>query len=418
MIRGTTTTVGAALIVAGTIATAQAGGLERSSQDFDILFEPGTRIESGVTYVKPERKLKNIRGSAVGPLTGGRNPATGNPADPRTWRPYETETDESKGYAVPKFSAKVDLTDDLACAAQYREPWGGHTDVGMGTVAMYNAIEQEITSRDYGLNCSYRFAAGEKGYFRILGGVSYQELTGYQSRYLPMNYPAAGLPFRVGELDVDDNSWGWRLGAAYEIPEYAMRASVVYQSRVKYNLEGTITNLYPFVIPVEGEVESPDSVEVKFQTGIAPNWLAFGSVKWTNWSIVTTVPFSNTSGAIPIPVGREITALDLYYRDGWTITGGIGHKFNDQWSAAASVTWDRGTSTGLSTLTDTWTLGLGTVYSPNERFEIRLAGAVGLMTSGTMDNRVVAGEPSLGGYIADFDDDFVGALSVSAKLKF
>nr|WP_082766207.1 OmpP1/FadL family transporter [Paramesorhizobium deserti] len=414
MIRGTTKTiVGAALIAAGAIGSAQAGGLERSSQDFDILFEPGTRIESGVTFVMPQRKLRNIRGSAVGTATGGINPRTG--------RPYKTSVDEAVDYAVPKFSAKVDLNDDLACAAQYREPIGIHTDVGTDTAAMYVAIEQEITSRDYGLNCSYRFVAGEKGYFRILGGVSYQEVEGYQSRFLPRGFPDNPLGrlegFRTGYLNVEDKSWGWRLGAAYEIPEYALRASVVYQSRVKYNLEGTITGLFSQtvpVIPVEGEAEVPDSVEVKFQTGIAPNWLAFGSVKWTNWSIVKDIPFYNTAAGL-IPVGARITGLDLYYQDGWTISGGVAHKLNDQWSVASSLTWDRATTTGLTSQTDVWTLGLGTVYSPNERFEVRLAGVVGLLTSGTMDNRRTSG---LAGYVADFDDDFVGALSISAKLKF
>jgi len=410
MNRGTKTLVGAALIAAGSIGGAQAGGLERSSQDFDILFEPGTRIESGVTFVMPQRKLKNIRGSAVGAATGGINPRNG--------RPYGTSVDEAVDYTVPKFSAKVDLTNDVACAAQYREPIGIHTDVGTDTAAMYVAIEQEITSRDYGLNCSYRFAAGEKGYFRILGGVSYQEVEGYQSRYLPAGYPpplGASLPFRTGYLNVEDKSYGWRIGAAYEIPEYALRASLVYQSKIKYDLEGTITGLFPFTIPVEGEAEVPDSVEFKFQTGIAPNWLAFGSVKWTHWSIVDDIPFYNTSGAIPVPVGARITALDLYYQDGWTISGGVAHKLNDQWSVAGSLTWDRATTTGLTSQTDIWTLGLGTVYSPNERFEVRLAGVVGLLTSGTMDNRPTSG---LTGYVADFDDDFVGALSISAKLKF
>lgn len=115
---------------------------------------------------------------------------------------------------------------------------------------MFTAIEQKISSHDYGVNCSYRFVAGEKGYFRILGGVSYQELKGEQTRLIPgispnMNptkFPFPG-PVRVASLDAEDQSVGWRLGAAYEIPEYAMRATLVYQSEVKYDLEGTIDNL-------------------------------------------------------------------------------------------------------------------------------------------------------------------------------
>ena len=49
--------------------------------------------------------------------------------------------------------------------------------------------------------------------------------------------------------------------------------------------------------------------------------------------------FSPVTG-LPSPV-----SFDLFYRDGWTVTGGVGHKFTETISGAASITWDRGTST-------------------------------------------------------------------------
>src|SRR5690606_20593469 len=97
-------------------------------------------------------------------------------------KPFDTEVDEGKTYWVPKLSAKIQLTDELGCAVQYREPWGIDTDSGINNARMFSAIEQEISSRDYGLNCAYRFSAGEKGFFRTLGGVSYQELKGRQTK--------------------------------------------------------------------------------------------------------------------------------------------------------------------------------------------------------------------------------------------
>lgn len=405
----------------GSAVAAHAGGFERSSQDFDILFEKGNVVDTTGTYVAPQRKLKNIHGSPIGAMTGGINPITK--------RAYETEVDEAKGYWVPKASAKFDLTDDFACAAQYRQPWGIHTDVGVDTVRMYTAIEQKISSHDYGVNCSYRFAAGEKSYFRILGGVSYQELKGEQTRMIPgidprnnpTNFPFPG-PFRIASLDVEDEAVGWRLGAAYEIPEYAMRATLVYQSKVKYNLEGTIDNLAiiggrAVPINVESDVATPQSVEFKFQTGIAPDWLAFGSVKWTDWSSISHVDF-NASDSKVAPKGRTITSLNLYYQDGWTVSGGVGHKLNEQWSVAGTVTWDRGTSTGMTSQTDVWLFGLGTNYKPNDQFEVRLAGAAGWLSSGELDDTVVGGKPSLTGSKGEFGNDFVGGLSLTAKVKF
>ncbi|MBO1039258.1 transporter [Brucella pituitosa] len=408
--------VGIAVGLLGSAVSAHAGGLERSSQDFDTLFEQGTVIDTTGTFVAPQRKLKNIRGSGIGALTGGRNPYTG--------QAYGTDVDEAKSYWVPKFSAKFDLTEDLACSAQYRQPWGIETDVGLDTVRSFVAIEQKISSNDYGLNCSYRFAAGEKGYFRLLGGVSYQELKGEQTKAIPPFGHPFGGSWRVASLDVEDSSVGWRLGAAYEIPEYAIRASVVYQSEVKYTLDGTIDNLAlnprtgaSIPIAVDGDVATPQSVEFKFQTGIAPDWLAFGSVKWTDWSTVTDVNFLAKANQV-VPQGQRVTGLNLYYQDGWTVSGGVGHKFNDQWSAAATVTWDRGTSTGLTSQTDIWLFGLGTNYKATENFEVRLAGAAGWLSSGEIDDTYVNGVYSATGSKGDFGNDFVGALSLTAKVKF
>ncbi|MGG2475354.1 transporter, partial [Rhizobium sp. BR5] len=42
---------------------------------------------------------------------------------------------------------------------------------------------------------------------------------------------------------------------------------------------------------VYGSVSMPDSIELKVQSGIAPDWLAFGSVKWTDWSQIQVIPF-------------------------------------------------------------------------------------------------------------------------------
>ncbi|MBX8811268.1 transporter [Pseudochrobactrum algeriensis] len=410
------------LALSGGILAAHAGGLERSSQDFDILFEEGNVVETGATFVAPQRKLKNIRGSVF--------PA--NPVPNQNFgKPFDTEVDEGKTYWVPKLSAKIQLTDELGCAVQYREPWGIDTDSGINNARMFSAIEQEISSRDYGLNCAYRFSAGEKGFFRILGGVSYQELKGRQTKIsgvpLDPNNPR-NLTFANSTLDVDDSAFGWRLGAAYEIPEIALRASLVYQSKVNYDLDGTVgVSLIGaplnFLTPVSGSVATPQSVEFKFQTGIAPDWLALASIKWTDWKSITKIGFNN-SGDSPFlggrfPVGSEVTSLDLYYKDGWTVMGGIGHKFNDKWSGAATVTWDRGTTTGLTSQTDVWLLGLGANYKATQHLEFRLAGAVGILTSGTLDNTTSApngGSPT--GSKADFGTDVVGGMTLSAKYRF
>lgn len=375
---------------------AHAGGFERSSQDFDILFEEGNLVESGATFVAPQRKLKNIR--SINPNLKASSIAS-------------DETDEGKSYWSPKVSARFQLNDDLACAAQYRQPWGIITDVGTDTLRRYSAIKQEISSHDIGLNCSYRIAVSEKAYFRLLGGLSYQELSGYQTKIVPEGTAFGGAE-RIATLDVDDRSYGWRLGAAYEVPELALRASLVYQSRVKYNLSGTIDGLMPVSLNVDSDVSLPQSLEFKFQTGIAPDWVALASVKWTDWKDIQVVPFGLSNDVAPamgLIKGTVVTALDLKFRDGWTVSGGVAHKFNDQWSGAATVTWDRGTTTGWTSQTDVWLFGAGANYKATDHLDIKLSGALGLLKSGVFHDKIST---------SDFGTDLVKAFSIAAKLKF
>ena len=160
-------------------------------------------------------------------------------------------------------------------------------------------------------------------------------------------------------------------------------------------------------------------MELKFQSGIAPDWLALGSVKWTDWSQFTTIPFyCRTATPGLCAAGGRATSLDLGYRDGWTVSGGIGHKFNDQWSGAVTVTWDRGTSQGFGSQTDTWTLGAGLQRAINENVEWRIAGAVGLLTSGSSSQRTIDGASLGNGVSYDFGNDIVAAVSTSLKVKF
>jgi long-chain fatty acid transport protein len=162
-------------------------------------------------------------------------------------------------------------------------------------------------------------------------------------------------------------------------------------------------------------------VELKLQSGIAPGWLAFGSIKWVDWSVLQSIPFCPTGTASCTTTSAlRLTSLDLLYRDGWTVSAGIGHKFNDQWSGGAGITWDRGTTTGLSAQTDTWTLSGGVSYTPTQNIELRFGGAVGVLTSGSIHTAVNPedGRTYDNGYTANFGNDIVTALSTSFKVKW
>ena len=387
-------------------ATAVAGGLERGGYNIDLLFDPSAVAgEASSTYVMPQRKVRNATDT---------NRANGLGSDGRNGG--STSTDDSENYWIPRVGIKAAIGDNADCLADYSQPWGAHTKPGANWRGANDNIETKVESDNYAVTCSYRFDMGP-GQLRVIGGGFYQEVSGFKERLVA---PPGSYGTGVGRLDLDGNGWGWRAGLAYEIPEYAFRASLVYNSEVKLdNITGTLDlrQVGRTIYNVYGSQNMPDSVELKFQTGVAPDWLVFGSVKWVDWSQFQKIPFC-VVGTPTCSVATSITTLDLGYRDGWTVTGGVGHKFSEEWSGALSVTRDRGTSQGYGTQTDTWTLGAAVSYSPNKNVEFRIAGLLGILTSGSSGPVTIGGQNYGTEVSYNFKDDLLAAISTSVKVKF
>lgn len=403
-------------LIGTTMGSAHAGGLERGGYDIDLLFDPAPVTgEVTGTYVMPQRDLKNVKDTD--PSDGPLNLIPG----------FSDSARDTKSYWVPSVGIKAGMG-PVDCLVDYGQPIGASSNPGRNWAGANSNVDTEVRSEAVGGTCSYKMDLG-KGQFRFIGGVFHENVSGFKEQ-LVAPIPGAG----IGRLDLEGDGWGWRAGVAYEIPDIALRASLVYNSQVKIDsLDGTLdltqvpgilNPANPFlgkVTNVSGSSAVPEFLELKLQSGIAPGWLAFGSIKWVNWSELQSIPFCPTGTASCTTTSPlKLTSLDLLYRDGWTVSGGVGHKFNDQWSGAALITWDRGTSTGLSAQTDTWTLGGGVSYTPTRNVELRVGGAIGVLTSGSIHTSVNPedGQTYDNGYTADFGNDLVTALSTSFKVKW
>ncbi|MEO5757128.1 MAG: transporter, partial [Mesorhizobium sp.] len=208
----------------------------------------------------------------------------------------------------------------------------------------------------------------------------------------------------------------------------ALRGSLMYYSSYKYDgLSGTVdttgfsgtfpANIVPGstgIYPVSASAQIPQALELKLQSGIAPGWLAFGSVRWQQWSKLGIIPITGVRS--PVTGAPSSTSFDLLYRDGWTISGGIGHKFTDQISGLVSLTWDRGTSTTSGYQSDTYALATGVSYSPNDKVEVRLGGSIGVLTSGSSTFTGIGDGANAVTYT--YGNDLLLAGSASVKIKF
>jgi long-chain fatty acid transport protein len=333
---------------------AWAGGFSRGTADTDILYEDGNfNMRSGVTYVSPHREF------------------TKNP------NPKLVGTNYTEDYAIPSAAIKFNLADNLRCAGTYVQNNGGSTKYDFPTAS--GKVLEEFTTYEAAATCAVSFDLG-RGKFWLLGG-GYSESLDYLRKddYTGANLGPLGV-ISAGQatLDLGGQKYGYRIGAAYEIPEMALRGQIIYRSGTSYGATGTATAPagvlaaalnkqapgapnpflgrpinYPVTLDAVGMGKLPQSLDFRFQTGIAPGWLAFGSVKWTDWSKMTQLRVVSAIG------GYTITRNDYYWKDGWTVTGGVAHKFNDTVSGLASLTWDRGVSTGYDLMGDAYTAALG-----------------------------------------------------------
>ena len=402
--------IGLAVAASSVFATsAFAGGFDRGAVNIDNLFDRDKfSAIARITYVNPQRSIKNLnRGQPPGfpiPIPGG------GLASPNV--------DVDGDYVVPRFAIKSNVAEGLDCLATYSEPFGGDANYGTGNIYSPSTVEFTFDTQDYGLTCSYQFSAGSTSvgdaFARIIVGGSYLEADGFQSRQSLLLL--TGNP-GLGTFTIEDDSFGWRAGVAYEIPDIALRGSIVYNS--KYDLEFSgIQDITGFGAPpifgiglfnIGLNAEIPQSLDVKFQTGIREGTLAFLNFRWQDWSQLDVLPVLNGS--------NPLLALEPGYQDGYTITAGIGQVITEDLSALAAFTWDRGTSSVSGTQTGTWTLSGGVRYTSSENLELNLGGAIGILEGGSSRPLPNSIDPS-NALTYEFDADYVYALSGGFKYKF
>lgn len=330
-----------------------AGGFAQGSADTDILFADGAfAVRSSVTVVSPTRRYK-------------RNP--NNPA--------LEGTDYAATYEIPSVAVKVTLTDNVLCAGTYVKALGGRaeydspknaahpTPIAPG-VANAGKIEEEFGIDETGLTCAVAYDVGP-GRAYLLGGA-FREKFSYDRHDILTAQGQQRVPdgTAIGDarLAFDDEQYGYRFGVAYAIPEIAFRAALIYRSGTSYDPEGELEIETPngvSLLDAYGSGDLPQSVELTLQSGIAEGWMAYGAVKWTDWSVVKQfVAQSYWSADVPGPGSIN----DYFWRDGWTLTGGIAHDFDKRTSALLALTWDRGVATGYDHASESWTLSSGAAY--------------------------------------------------------
>ena len=96
------------------------------------------------------------------------------------------------------------------------------------------------------------------------------------------------------------------------------------------------------------DVETPQSLQLDFQTGVAPKTLVFGFIRWVDWTQFDVTP--PLFGQITAAALGQSTPLVTYDGDIWTYNLGVGRQLTDRLAVAASITYESQTGNTVPTL--------------------------------------------------------------------
>lgn len=372
-----------AALLASTVS-ADAVGLDRSGQRIGVLFETGNHAELTFGFTNP-----TISGNAL-PFAGGA--ATGNVAS--VFRTL------SGGF-------KYDLDEKLSVAVVGDEPFGADT-IYPGGLATSILGGTGATVDSYAITALARYKLDSN--WSVHGGLRYQEVSalvtlgGFAFNAGTPPGTQSGVNGFVGEFG-SDGDLGYVIGAAYEIPEIALRVAVTYNSSTSHDLP-TRESIQGQQISVPGattRVDTPESLNIAFQSGVAEDTLVFGSIRYARYSDTVVSPAGFTGFT-----GNPLTDLE----DGFDFDIGIGRRFSEKWSGSVSVGFstvgDDNIVSPLAPTNGSRFIAVGGKYDVNESFAI--SGGVRLTDLGSALSSP-AGNP-----VAEFDDN--SAVSVGLKLAY
>src|SRR6056297_2863492 len=280
-----------------TAGSVSAGGIDRCDQSIAPMFQDGNYAEISVGTAIP-----SVSGSVGGIQSG----------------------DVASSYWQFGAAMKQQINDNLSYSIIFDQPFGADLKY-LGTTAYpLRSTFAELDSSALTGVLRYRMDNG----IGLHGGLRVQRVEA-----------TAGVPVVSGYSVTGEAGYGtgYLAGFSYERPDIALRISLTYNSKIATD-HRTSERLAVggLALTTTTEIETPQLVNLEFQTGIAQDTLLFGGVRWVDWSDFTIDPF----------VYRTATGVPFlsYDDDTYTYTLGVGRRITDTWSGSVSLTYEDGDS--------------------------------------------------------------------------
>ena len=267
----------------------------------------------------------------------------------------------------------------------------------------------EIKSNELGIVAS----RGINQNLKFFGGVRINSFSGQLSK----PFLAAALGGTYSYTLENTTSTGFTVGAAYEIPEIYLRASVQYNSEIKHGKVKQFESIGGVANPTQTvEMTAPAATTIKLRTALSKQFVVFGSWRsaiWSKYKIEAPVNTAAEGGPIWDPSsGIDYTVGGAFVvSDSLTVLGGISRNPKDSDSGTAT-----NPESALFPTNGSSSTFLGVNFKVADNVELNAVYSL------TNYGDALAGVPSLtqagGAGLGTFSDNSVNRVTLGTKISF
>ena len=342
----------AAVLVAGSISAAQAGGFQLMEQSVASL----GRAHAGAGVVGDDLSAVwyNPAGMTLLPGTqfqfGGVFAALDIPVtDNRTGM-----TDNGRKHAVPipNMFLTHQINDRAWLGLGITVPYGMATEYSRESSLTDKGMNSEIKVFDINPNFAYKLT--DKVSFGI--GASLEYAQAFVESGLAY-HPLYKTPAAYGRLKATSWAAGFNLGVMWE-PVETVRVGLSYRSSVKHTAKGELkigtfdgnhVGYNPALASTskgaKATLKAPQTVNLSATWEVTPKWRVSGLIHWSDWSTFKTLDISTDNryaqAAMMGLSGSTKVSIKNNWKDSWLFSVGTDYIINDAWTVRGGVAYEK-----------------------------------------------------------------------------
>jgi long-chain fatty acid transport protein len=359
----------------------------------------GITTDSNYSLILPEM---NIQSETFGA------PAVGIPNGTAA----SDEVDFGRDAVVPASYAAYRINDKMVAAVAMNSQYGLTTKPDdMGWTANFLAQTSKVFSLNLNPSLSYQ----------IMPGVTVG--AGLQVQYFEIKTLRTTL---YNGNDANDIGVGGTAGINIT-PFRGTSVGLGYRSRIQHDLDGDFDRAAgaPGIIgsgDLKAKLDTPDKVTLSIRQDLSPSARLFGTVEWTNWSLLGEVP---VSAPITLPGGPpafHAPRLGANWEDGWLYSIGGEYDVSPKLSLRAGLAYEESpiqdSTSRLIQLPDAdrvWA-SIGATYNWSQDTKINLAYSHVWVEDADIDRTSLIG-PGAGTFTGRAEDNGADIISVGVTTK-